>query len=167
MTDNIQPPIGPNEITNFSQLSPNKFKVAISLFPQTTFWAQRIVLPTITQGANRMGTNKSIVWWDPGDTLEYDDLIVSFMVDEDMLGYRILKKWQEDMVNGEIPEKRFSDLQIILLTNNSNKNLSFKFRNTWPYLITGIMLDTGQAEDAPLTIDVNFKISNFDIDPQV
>lgn len=162
MTDLNAPPL---DIKNFSQLSPNKFKVAISLFPDTSFWTQRVVLPTINLGVNRMATNKSIIWWNPGDTLEYDDLIISFAVDEDMVAYRILKQWQEDMVNFEIPKKRFSDLQIILLTNNSNKNLSFKFKDTFPYLISGVMMDTSQAEDTPLTVDVNFKMSHFEIDP--
>ena len=165
MTKVIAPVV--TTIDNFSQLSPNKFKVVINLFPDTSFWAQRVVLPTITLGQNLVPTNKSIRWTTPGDTLEYDDLIISFIVDEDMIGYRKIKKWQEDTVNRERPDERFSDMQILLLTNNSNKNLSFKFKNTYPYLISTVLMDTTQAEDQPLTVDVNFKHSHFDIDPPI
>lgn len=158
----IVAPIG-TDITNFSLLSPNKFRVVLSIFPDIAFWAQAVTLPTITITNNRVGTNKQYVMKTPGDTVEYDDLIIRFLIDEDIKGYKILKQWQEDMAGSEIPNKRFSDLQIQLLTNNSNINHTFKFKDTWPTMLGSVFLDTTQGEDA-LTSDVNFAYSTFTIE---
>ena len=154
-------------ITNFSSLSPNKFKVVIALFPQLSFFSQKVMLPSIRMGQNAMGTNQYIKWSTPGDTITYDDLVVSFMVDEDMIAYRILKKWQEEMTREEMPKKRFSDLSIMVLTNNSTSNLEYRFLNTYPVEIGGLLLDTAQDENVPFSVDVVFKHSNFEIRPDI
>lgn len=152
---------------NYSLLSPNKFKVNINLFPDISFWSQRIILPTITLGQNRMSIPHTVDWFTPGDKLEYDDLIISLIADEDLVAYRKVKDWQEEIISSESPKDRFSDLSIFLLTNNSNKNITFKFKNTYPYLISTLMLDTSQAEDQPMTVDINFKHSHFEILPEL
>lgn len=161
MTDSIDPPS--EKISNFSLLSPNKFMVVINRFPDISFWAQAVTLPTITVTNNRLGTNKQYVMKTPGDTMEYDDLIIRFLVDEDLKGYKALKQWQEDMTGSEIPEARFSDMQIHLLTNNSNINHIFKFQDAWPTMIGSLFLDTTQGEDA-ITSDVNLSYTTFTIE---
>lgn len=154
-------------IPTFSALSPNKFQVVIQLFPDVSFWAQRVTLPSITLGQNTMPTNKYIRWSTPGDTIEYDDLIVTIMIDEGMTGYRKLKKWQEEMTQIEIPKKRFSDLSILVLTNNSTPNLEFQFKDTYPVSMSGLILDAAQDENTPFTCDIAFKHSHFAIIPTV
>ena len=163
---NIVAPLD-STIDNFSQLSPNKFKVVIGLFPDTAFWAQKVTLPAINLGQNVLGTNTFLKWTTPGDTLSFDDLVISFIMDEDIVAYRKLKQWQLDMVGRELPNYRFSDLQIMLLTNNSNKNHSFKFSNTWPSTVGSFTMDTTVGEDQPITVEVSFKHTSFDIDPPI
>jgi hypothetical protein len=162
MTKIIEPVI--TTVDNFNPLSPNKFLVVINRFKPLSFFAQEIVLPSVILGQNRMPTNRSITYSTPGDTVEYDDLMISFIVDEDLVAYKQLKDWEEEMAGTEIPEERFSDLSILLLTNNSNKNHTFKFYNTWPHTIGNIGLSVAQAEDAPVTVDVTFKHSKFEIE---
>jgi len=165
MTDIVAPVR--TEITNFSALSPNRFRVVINLFPQLSFFAQKVVLPGITMGQNTMPTNKNLQWSTPGDTLHYDDLVISFMIDEDMIAYRILKKWQEEMTLEELPGRRFSDLSIMVMTNNSTNNLEYRFMDTYPVLMSGLLLDTAQDENVPFTVDVSFKHSHFEIRPEI
>ena len=156
------------DITQFSLLNPNKFKVVINLFQDTAFWAQSVEIPSITMGANKMNTSTSLKWWVPGDTIEYDDLHIEFMVDRDLLAYRILKQWQENCVNSQQPSAALlSDMQIVFLTNNSNANISFSFKNAFPQLLSGIKMGTKETADAPLTVDVTFKFTNFVLSPLV
>lgn len=151
------------QIKNTSLLSPNKFIITINKFPDIAFWAQSVTLPTVTITNNRLGTNKQYVMKTPGDTMEYDDLIIRFLVDEDLKGYKVIKQWQEEMTGSEIPEERFSDLTVSILTNNSNINHILKFKDSWPVLLGSLFLDVTQGEDAVST-DVTFSYSTFTIE---
>jgi hypothetical protein len=155
-------------ITQFSLLNPNKFKVVINLFKDTAFWAQAVNMPAITMGANKMGTSRSIDFWTPGDKIEYEDLRLKLMIDRDMLAVRLLKEWQENIVNAQVKRPElYSDMTIVFLDNSLNENLLLKFTNTFPYSLSGIEMGSFNAPDAPLTMDVTFKFMNFTINPLV
>jgi hypothetical protein len=155
-------------VTQFSLLNPNKFKVVINLFRDTAFWAQGVNMPGIVMGANKMSTSRSIDFWTPGDKIEYEDLHISLMVDRDMLAVRLLKEWQENIVNSQVKRQElYSDMTVVLLDNNLNENLLLKFTNTFPYSLSGIKMGAEETPDAPLTIDVVFKFMNYTINPLV
>lgn len=152
-------------ITNLSTLSPNKFTIVINKFKPLAFFAQSIIIPSSSIGQNRMPTNRSKVWSTPGDTIEYDDLVIGFILDEDLKAYQQIKAWMEAIVNDPDPKDRFSDITIYLLTNNSTKNFTFTFKDTYPFTLGTIAMDTTQGEDQALTLDVTFKHTTFDIAP--
>lgn len=155
------------DIPNLSALSPNKFKVIISLFPEVEFFAQKVELPGSNIEANTMSTNSNLKWKQPGDTLEFDPLKISFLVDEDMLGYRKILEWQKEITTTENKKSRFSDISIMILTNNSNKNLEVKCYNTFPMSIDGPIFGTDMDEDTPIQAVVSFALTDFEIVPGV
>ena len=168
MTDSTDLNLGPPDwnIEQFSLLSPNKFKVVINLFRDVAFWATACNVPAVTMGANKVSTSRSIDFWTPGDKIEYEDLHLTLMIDRDMLGYRILKEWSENIVNSEVARpKLYSDMQVIFLDNNMNANLQLSFKNCFPQSLSGIQMGANIAPDAPLTTEVNFKFMNFVITP--
>lgn len=149
-------------ITNFDLFSPNKFKVVIEKFPATNFFAQTILIPGFSIGAIPHPTN---TWADisqPGDKILFEDLVVSFLLDEDLVTQKELMDWTYGIVRGLV-EPRFSDISIIALTNNSTKNKTYKFFNCYPYSTGSFSVDTKVPEDQPITLDVIFKYSHYEI----
>lgn len=155
-------------IPNLSLFSPNKFRVVIQRFPGVNFFAQKLTLPTVTLGQTKISTNEYVDFYTPGDKVQYEDLTIEFVLDEDLVSYIQLKEWMVDAARKELYKKnekndfRFSDMQIIALTNNSNKNKAIQFYNTFPYSITPIPIDTRLSEEA-ITVSVVFKYSEFNI----
>lgn len=143
-------------------LSVNKYKILIHKYPNVEFFAQRIPIPTVTLGSTIQFTNREHDIKIPGDKVEYEDLIVSFIVDENMDTFKEILDWLQMAAADELAhDEIFSDISIISLTNNSNANKIFKFYNAWPQTITNILLDVTTTEDQPPTVDVIFKYTHF------
>lgn len=151
-------------MTNFNLLSPNKFRIVINRFKDVSMFAQRVVIPGATMGTPMRPTNRYTDYFELGDKILYEDLIVSFLLDEDLETQESILQWMKEGASSELDSERFSDLSLIVLTNNSNKNKTYKFYNTFPYTTTSAMLDTGLTEDNPLTLDVIFKFSHYEIE---
>ena len=149
--------------TNKNLLSPNKFRVIISKFPNLEIFAQACVIPGINLGIVPQYTNEKYDLWIPGDKLTFDDLIISCIIDEDLTAYNQLKTWAYDISISENKRQQYSDIDCIVGTNNSNPNKIFRFYNSFPYLIPSFAMDTRTTEDDVLSLDILFKISNFDL----
>lgn len=164
MTDGIetQPLNSSPETTNL--LSPNKYQVVISKFPNVNYFTQRVPIPTVTLGQAVQATNQEVdIKW-PGDKLEFEDLILSVMMDENLAGYQEIYDWLFECASSEMHEDDvFSDISIIMLTNNSNKNKILKFHNAWPQTLGNILMDVTATEDQPLSTDIIFKYTHFTI----
>lgn len=142
-------------------LSTNRFRVVIGRFPSVNYFTQRVPIPSIVLGQTRQFTNapEDIKW--PGDKIEYDDLLISFIIDENLAGMVEIIAWIQQAGSSEMGADVFSDITIVTLTNNSNANKTFTFHNAWPQTVSSFTLDTTQNEDQPLTADVIFKFSHF------
>jgi len=157
----------PNSVDKRSNLySQNKFKVVIDRFPTMNFFAQIITLPSISVGAVRRGTNTMYDYPVPGDKINYEMLTIIFLLDEQLKGYRELKSWMEEFHKELIMKNNLSDIRIIPLTNNSNyNNIELAFKNCFPTTISPLALDVTDTSGNPMTVDVTFEFSNYDIKP--
>lgn len=144
-------------------LSPNKFKMVINRFPTTNFFVQSAIIPAITLGSAMQYTNSYADIKIPGDKVEFEDLIVTILIDQNILGYQQIFEWLSDAAKEEL-DFPYSDISIIALTGNSNYNKKFKFMNCFPYTLSNIVFDTRVAEDEPLTADIIFKYTDFIIE---
>lgn len=144
-------------------LSPNKFKMALARYPDTNFFLQAAIIPDVTLGITPIPTNTFTDFSTTGDKVEFGDLTVSMVLDEDLAGYIQIFNWLIYAAQEELEGDVFSDISIVALNNNSNSNKTFKFYNAIPYTISNIPFDTRVSEDAPLTADVIFKFSHFEV----
>ena len=158
----VYEPEGEN-VTNFNLQSPNKFKIVIDRFPGVNFFAQRINIPDVTIGTSPVFTNRVVDYTVVGDKIVFGDVIISFLLDEDLKAYKEILGWIYKAGDSEL-NIPFCDMKVIGLTNNSNSNTTFKFYNAFPYTIGNILLDTTISEDSPLSIDITFKFSHFQIE---
>ena len=90
MTDSVSP--FDKQIANRNYMSPVGFKLILTKTPKVDFLCQSANIPQISMGtAVQPSYLKDIPV--PGDKVLYDDLTVSFLVDEKMENYLSIYKW--------------------------------------------------------------------------
>lgn len=93
--------------SNINPLSSNGFNFFITKLPEVSFWCQEVNLPSMTLPAIEFNTPLSML---PitGDIIQYEDLNIQFLVDENMANYSAIYNW---MIGLGFPEsnKQYSD----------------------------------------------------------
>ena len=100
--------------TNINMLSPLGFKFMINKLPNTNFFIQSINLPGVNLGEVDTQTPFTRLPF-AGDHITFQDLTISFRVDEDLANYRELFDW---MVALGFPESYDQSRQIYNTSNN-------------------------------------------------
>ena len=158
--------------TNLNQLNVVSFDVSFSRLPSVQYFCQRISLPTIVLGE----TNEPSPFLNlplEGDTLTFEALSLSFIVDEDLQNYISVYNWltalgfPRDYKQFAILEEpaaasktlsKYSDLTIVLHTNKSNPNYRVKFTDCFPTSLSSIQFDATPTGMDPIVVDAT---SNF------
>ena len=164
--------------TNLNQLNVVSFDVSFSRLPSVQYFCQRISLPTIVLGE----TNEPSPFLNlplEGDTLTFEALSLSFIVDEDLQNYISVYNWltalgfPRDYKQFAILEEpaaasktlsKYSDLTIVLHTNKSNPNYRVKFTDCFPTSLSSIQFDATPTGMDPIVVDATFNFRGmFDI----
>ena len=129
------------------------------------FFIQNVDLPAVTlspASPTNFRNNKVFV---PGDTVEYDDLIFTFLLSEDYANYIAVFDWLISMKNHEDYEhtKFMSDCNLHILSNNKSPNLVITFYNCFPTNLGNISFDSTSIDPIPLTCPITFKYQYFTI----
>ena len=165
--------------TNLNQLNVVSFDVSFSRQPTVQYFCQRISLPSVTLGE----TNEPSPFMNlplEGDTLTYESLTISFIVDEDLKNYIEVYNWltalgfprdYEQFATLKEPEdasrllSKYSDLTIILHTNKSNPNYRIRFTDCFPTSLSSIGFDATPTGMDPIVVDATFNFRGmFDIE---
>jgi hypothetical protein len=163
---------------NYNLLNGNNFQFHIDEAPYLTFFTQTINLPTLSLGVAETENPFNTIPV-PGDHLKYGDLNVTFLVDEDLSGYREIHDWMrglgfpttfdeyKDRVTDEILTSRWvkttSDITVTSMTGMRNKNIRFTFQDAFPTVLTAPAL-TSVVEGVPvITCQATFTYTHFDV----
>ena len=164
--------------TNLNQLNVVSFDVSFSRQPAVQYFCQRISLPTVVLGE----TNEPSPFLNlplEGDTLTFEALSLSFIVDEDLQNYIEIYNWltalgfprdysqfailQEPSAASKTLSK-YSDLSLVVHTNKSNPNYKIKFTDVFPTSISSIQFDATPTGMDPIVVDATFNFRGmFDI----
>ena len=165
--------------TNLNQLNVVSFDVSFSRLPAVQYFCQRISLPTVVLGETNEPTpflNLPI----EGDTLTFEAMSLSFIVDEDLQNYISIYNWMtalgfpRDYAQFAIlkepgaanqTDSKYSDLTIVLHTNKSNPNYRIRFTDCFPTSISSIQFDATPTGMDPIIVDATFNFrGQFDIE---
>lgn len=162
---NITTNISPNfkdEPENKNYLKPNSFRFVFNRLPNVEYFCQSTNLPKITLGA-AMQPSPFVDIPHAGDKLEYSELNITFMIDENMTNYIELYNW---MVGLGFPKSRdqfarlvddpssrflksdkllergeYSDGSLFVLNSNNEPIVEVKFYDIFPQSIESIDFD--------------------------
>ena len=152
-----------NQPTNLNQLNVVSFETNFLRMPGVSYFCQRVNIPGISLSNTIQSTPFANIPIE-GDVLEFEDLTISFIVDEDMQNYLELYNWLQSL---GFPDKYSqydnetssikSDMNILLHTNKSNPNYSIAFKDVFPVSLGAISFDTNATTLDPIVVDASFK----------
>ena len=184
MTDSVSP--FDKQIANRNYMSPVGFKLILTKTPKVDFLCQSANIPQISMGtAVQPSYLKDIAV--PGDKVLYDDLTVSFLVDEKMENYLSIYKWmtglgypenvgqfrqlRKDDIrtnasasdDGDPRYFEFSDATLQILNSNYRPSVLVNFKDAFPVSLSTLEFDVSQRDYNFFTASVTFKYTIFDI----
>jgi len=167
-----------NQLQNRNYLSPVGFKFILIKYPQVAFFCNsvtlpNIILPTIVQPSYLKDINV------PGSKVEYGDLSIKFLVDEDMINYSLIHNWITGLGFPESTSEfknfvtndnglednllQFSDGEIQVLDSNYQPNIFVKFKDLYPISLTPLEFTANTSDIQYFTTQVTFKYTIYKI----
>lgn len=163
-----------NQPTNPSFLSPLGFKFELKRTPHLNYFVQSIKIPGISMGSFEVDTPFKRIPL-PGTRLNFDNLEVTFKVDEDLKNYLEIYNWLiaigfpdnfDQYANiSSLPagggDNIYSDISIFLTTSAMNPNYEILCVDCFPVDISSLPLDSTSADVEYLTATVTFALRKF------
>ena len=169
---------------NTNPLQATKFLLTFARLPSTQYFCQEVNLPGVTLGTVDRVT-PFLDMYSPGTKLKYDDLNISFIVDEELQAWKEIHDWIRAMTfptdfkeysNLELLNKQaglrsavglqpqYSDATITLLSNANNPTHKFTFYEVFPTTLSTFVMSASDTPDTTITADVTFRYSYYNID---
>ena len=174
-----------NQIQNRNFLSPVGFKFTLAKEPKVNFFCNSARIPEITLSVLQQPTYLKDLDI-PGGKLQYGDLNLRFLVDEDLVNYMAIHNWltglgfpettqdyrdlltnEDDLTQPLDPKRAFSDGSLYILDSNYNTNAIVKFKDLFPVSLTSLDFDATQTDIQYFTAEVSFKYTVYNIDTTV
>lgn len=163
------------DIANKNFLSPLNFKFTLKRAPHVNFFIQSAELPGLALPDIDVG-NPLIRAPFPGDHLMYDELSITFKVDEDLNNFLELHDWirslgklnysEYDALSRKASytgESLRSDMTLTLLTSNKNANFEVVFKDAFPIKVSGFTLHSTDSDVDYVTSSAVFRYLSYDI----
>tara|TARA_B100002019_G_C21246923_1_gene588884 strand:- start:219 stop:755 length:537 start_codon:yes stop_codon:yes gene_type:complete len=165
---------------NFSYLSPVGFQFAVNKLPNVEYFCQGVTLPGISLQGIPVQTPFTAIPI-PGDRIEFQELLIRFIIDEDMKNYIEIFEWMKGLgfpdnfdqykeVQKSDPQNLgpesgiVSDAVLLILSGASTANLKFTFKDAFPTQLTSLTFDTNNEDIQYLQADATFTYRSFDIE---
>jgi len=169
-------------LSNRNFLSPVGFKFSLKRAPGVAFFCNQANIPSIDLGIAEQPTwlkNIDV----PGDKIQFGDLTLRFLVDEDLVNYMELQRWirglgyPENMdefrkLEGEavLPnnfgqggDNIYSDGTLQILSSNLVPQFQVVFTDLFPYTLSTVTFDATDSDIEYFTADVSFKYTIYNL----
>ena len=169
-------------IANRNFLSPVGFKFSLKRAPGVAFFCNQANIPSLDLGIAEQPTwlkNIDV----PGDKIQFGDLTLRFLVDEDLVNYMELQRWirglgyPEDMDEfrkleseavlpsnfGQAGDNIYSDGTLQILSSNLVPSFQVVFNDLFPYTLSTVTFDATDTDIEYFTADVSFKYTIYNL----
>ena len=168
-------------IDNRNFLSPTGFKFGLKRSPGVAFFCNQANIPSLDLGvAEQPSYLKDIPL--PGDKMQFGDLNLRFLVDEDLVNFMEIQNWMRglgfpeslaefnDLKNqailgpmGKSTEDVYSDGNLQILSSNLVPKFQVVFNDLFPYSLSTVTFDATDTDIEYFTADVGFKYTIYQI----
>jgi hypothetical protein len=164
-----------NTPTNQNFLSPLNFKFVMKRAPHVNFFIQKVTIPGVAL-ASVVTPNPLLRIPEPGDQLDFDELSISFRVDEDLNNYLEIQNWlraigkQSFEQYGAISrapsylgESIKSVISLTVLSSAKRPNYEITFEDAFPTKISSIEFDTSMEDVSYIEAEATFRYTKYEI----
>ena len=169
-------------LSNRNFLSPTGFKFSLKRAPAVAFFCNQANIPSLDLGLAVQPTwLKNIDT--PGDKIQFGDLSLRFLVDEDLVNYMELQRWirglgyPESMDEfrklegeavlpgnfGNAGDDIYSDGTLQILSSNLVPQFQVVFSDLFPYSLSTVTFDATDTDIDYFTADVSFKYTIYNL----
>ena len=183
-TRNSPKPRPGTPIENRNFLAPVGFKFGLQRSPGVAFFCNEANIPDMTLGEAIQPTYLRDIPT-PGDKIQFGDLSLRFLVDEDLSNYMEIQNWirglgypentesfQKLTEKGVLNDGKaysykqsgddiYSDGTLQILSSNLVPKFHVKFTDLWPYSLTTMTFDATDTDIEYFTADVSFKYTIY------
>lgn len=174
----------PKQIDNRNFLSPVGFLFGLSKYPKVSFFCNSARIPEINYPSLEQPSYLKQIPV-PATVLNYGQLNLKFLVDEDMTNYSIIHNWligmgfpksaeqfakfSEAGVNdverqGKVDvRKHFSDGTLTILNSNYNPSAKVKFIDLHPVSLSSLEFDSTNTDIQYFTAEVVFDYTLYEL----
>ena len=169
-------------IENRNFLSPVGFKFSLKRAPGVAFFCNQANIPSMDLGIAEQPTYLRNIPT-PGDKIQFGDLTLRFLVDEDLVNYMELQRWirglgyPENMDEfrklegeavlpanfGQAGDNIYSDGTLQILSSNLVPSFQVVFTDLFPYTLSTVMFDATDSDIEYFTADVSFKYTIYNL----
>jgi len=177
--------------TNLDFASPSQFRFNLLKIPNVEYFVTGVNLPGISFGGDATINTRFTSIHFMGDNLQFEDLTLTFLVNEALENYREIHDWMTgigfpkdnqqyiEAINTEQemnpilskvdnakatgkPSVLMSDATLTMLTNKNNPNLRVNFKNCFPTSLSGLDYTTQGTDTEQLSATVTFKYDIYE-----
>jgi len=145
---------------------PHSFRLVIDgqRYKNAIFSVQRAQIPDLTAEAAPLNLPQRNIAFAP-DKLNYADLSLSFLIDEDFTNYIEIHDWMYGAVTepDSNTENKYKDISLLVMSSHNNVVREFKFVKAFPINLSAVAFDATVTDAEYLTADVVFHYSYFKI----
>ena len=173
-----------SQIENRNFLAPVGFQFNLKRSPKVAFFCNEANIPDLTLGvAVQPNYLRDIPT--PGDKIEFGDLSLRFLVDENLENYLELQDWirglgypesvqefrdlaADGIVKGPYVKDRqniYSDGTLQILSSNLVPKFNVNFRDLFPTSLTTLTFDATDTDIQYFTANAEFKYTSYEIVP--
>ena len=169
-------------IENRNFLSPVGFKFSLKRAPGVAFFCNQANIPSMDLGIAEQPTYLRDIPT-PGDKIQFGDLTLRFLVDEDLVNYMELQRWirglgfPESMQEfrklegeavlpgnfGNAGDDIYSDGTLQILSSNLVPSFQVVFSDLFPYTLSTVTFDATDTDIEYFTADVSFKYTIYNL----
>jgi hypothetical protein len=153
---------------NTNLLSPNKFIFTIPNLTNTMYFCQSVSLPGVSTSEVPVDTPFSTTYRH-GDKLQFDPLVITFLVDEDLRNWEEIHNWLTGLT---FPEKHeqykqqakkglYFDASLQINKNSNEENIRIKYFHCHPVSLGPIQFDYTNDPSVALICDLTLRYDRY------
>ena len=143
---------------NVNYLGEVNFKLEIQKLPNVTYFTQAVTMPGVSLTPLEMDRPFRTPVGIATQSLDYEELSVSFMVDEYMYNYQEIFDWMIQTTEGKLEP---SDAVLTILTSNMNPQLEIHFERCYPISIGALDFTSAATETEYFLATASFRYLQF------
>lgn len=157
--------------SNTNNLQTNKFTFVIPNLPFASYFCQSVTFPGVATSEVLVETPFSGTYRH-GDKLQYDPLVLTFMIDEDMRNWEETYEWFKGLTfphkarEYELQKKAglYHDGLLTVNRNSQMTNVRFKFHNCHPMSLGPVTFSTTDDANLVPVADLSIRYDTFTVE---